>query len=307
MSPDPSDPVLTEVLIDLDIDLLPILIRCGTNERILAKIPAPSPTRNVIPPRAVQKPLVNGRVETVARSAKNRRGSVIVGSWHLFKDLAEVALRGARGGGTQRVPQQRAGRRKHGDSRVGTPRHVGSRRTVGGTERTPVRLHGSKDAETDQTAGVGGATLPTGRRQRFAVKIDRGPRGVGIGGGGGGADVRASRNPSLPESKDPLAGCVRQDRRGLERTRVGNLLIPQYEEERLVPDDRAAEAERVLLRVSPVGLGGVPAGRSLSLNFAPCYRSANVVVAVPRIGIQRRVLDVPDCASRELVRSRPGA
>src|SRR5262245_3291594 len=105
MSVIPSDPVPTEVLIDLDIDLLPILIGRGANERILAGIRAPSPTRKVIPPRAVQKPLVNSRVETVARSAKNRRGSVVVGSWHLLKDLFEVALRGASGGGTQRVPQ----------------------------------------------------------------------------------------------------------------------------------------------------------------------------------------------------------
>src|SRR5262245_36418465 len=112
MSPVARDPVLTEVLIELDIDLLPILIGCGANERILAGICAPSPTRNVIPPRAVQKPLVDGRVETVARSAKNRRGSEVVGSWHLFKDLAEVALRGGGGAGTLSVPQQRAGRRK---------------------------------------------------------------------------------------------------------------------------------------------------------------------------------------------------
>src|SRR6185369_16780497 len=112
--------------------------------------------------------------------------------------------------------------------------------------------------------------------------------------------------PSLPVSENPVACRIGQNRIGLETAGVGNLLIPQYEEERLVPNDWAAVANRVLVRVSPIGLRGVPAGRLLSRYFAACRYVALVIVAVPRIGIQRRVSDVPDRGSRVLVRSRSG-
>src|SRR5437867_4970003 len=109
MSPVPSDPVRTKVLIDLDTDLLPILIRCGADERIQASIRAPSPIRNVIPPIAGQKPSETGRVETVIGARIE-----IVGSWHLLEELAVITQRGGRGSGTFRVPQQRAGGRNIG-------------------------------------------------------------------------------------------------------------------------------------------------------------------------------------------------
>src|SRR5262245_24481858 len=264
MRPVPRDPVPAKVLIDLDVDLFAILIRRGTDKRILARIRAASPTRNVIPSIAAQKPSERGRVETVTGARFE-----IVGSRHLLEEFGEIAQRGCRGVGTLGVPQQRASRRQHCQAGVGPPTPVGSRRTIARAERTPVRLHGSEDAEADQTSRVGGATLPIGRAQRSALKIDSGPRGVGIGGGGGDADVRISWNPSLPVSKDSIAGGVGQDRIGLESTLAGNLLVPQYDEERLVFDDRAAEADRVLIRVSPIRLGGFPARRSLPRNLAP--------------------------------------
>src|SRR5262245_22513158 len=203
MSPSPSDPVLTKVLIDLDNELLPILIRSGADKRILAGICAPSPTRKVIPPMVAPEPSERGRVETVTGARFE-----IVGSWHLLHELVEIAQHGRRGRGTLGVPQRPASRRRHGHACVGPSVDVGSGRTIGAAERTPVRLHVSKDTETRQTAGIGGATLPVGRRERVAGEVDRGPRGVGIGGGGGDCAVRVSWNPSLPESEDPIAGCI---------------------------------------------------------------------------------------------------
>ncbi len=88
MSPAPSEPVRTEVLIDLDIDLLPILIRRGADKRILAGIRAPSPTLNGIPSILVPKPSESGRVETIAPNFE------IAGSGHLLQDFGEIAQRG---------------------------------------------------------------------------------------------------------------------------------------------------------------------------------------------------------------------
>src|SRR5678809_842187 len=118
MGPVPSDSVLTKVLIDLDIDLLPILIRRGTDERILARIRAASPARNVIPSIAAQKPSERGRVETVTGARFE-----IVGSRHHLQKLVEITERGCRGVGTLGVPQRRAARRYHCHAGVSPPIH----------------------------------------------------------------------------------------------------------------------------------------------------------------------------------------
>jgi hypothetical protein len=85
--------VRTKVLIDLDIDLLPILIRRGADKRILAGIRASSPILNGIPSIEMPKPSESARVETIARRLE------VVGSWHFLQDLGEIAQRGCRGGG----------------------------------------------------------------------------------------------------------------------------------------------------------------------------------------------------------------
>jgi hypothetical protein len=76
MSPAPGDTVASEVLIDLDIDLLTILIRGGADDRIGN-------------PRAIpltsEKPAETRGVETVNRDSKCCIREVI-SSGHLLKD-----------------------------------------------------------------------------------------------------------------------------------------------------------------------------------------------------------------------------
>jgi hypothetical protein len=78
--------VRPKVLIDLDVDLLPILKGCGADERILASIRAPSPIRKVIPAGAGQKPSERGDVETVNGGPESLRRKFI-GSRHLLEEF----------------------------------------------------------------------------------------------------------------------------------------------------------------------------------------------------------------------------
>ena len=47
----------------------------------------------------------------------------------------------------------------------------------------------------------------------------------------------------------------------MSRAQVGDVLVPQRIEKCLVPNDRAAKADRVLVNVSPVRLQGIPLRR----------------------------------------------
>src|SRR4026207_859999 len=125
MSPASSDAVHTKVLVNLDIDLLPILKSCGAHDRI----GNPSSI-----PFAAQEPSETRLVETIISDSKPVRRK-LVRSWHFCQNLAEVGQRRCRGVGTFRGPQQRAARRGDGQARVGTPVYVGSARTIRAAER----------------------------------------------------------------------------------------------------------------------------------------------------------------------------
>src|SRR5205085_4625491 len=147
--------------------------------------------------------------------------------------------------------------------------------------------HTAENAEIPQLAGVGCAVRIRGRPQWVSERIDGCDRRISAAGG---CDLLCvSGAPTVPISEYAIPGAVGQHNRSHGVPFALDLLIPHYEEKRLILDDRTTDSSGELVPVEPGRLGRRP------------NAIHHLFVIAPGIRVEFGVSDVPYAAAVKLI------